>query len=158
MQLLAQGLERFLKVTYALAYAGRSAALPGRDDMKLRYGHKLIRITDDLVELAEQSDAYAKRPAVQEDIEFIREDADLRQLLQILSEFGSESRYHRLDKFLDPDSVEEDEPAQKWAAFETAVALRHPDWAGEVSSKTDMEKMYRRGVVHTAYLMDRFAC
>jgi hypothetical protein len=156
MQLLAQGLERFLKVTYALAHLGQTGMLPGRKKMRTQYGHKLVGITDDLVALAERSTGYVDRPAVREDLEFVRTDADLRQVLQILSEFGATSRYHRLDEFLDPQSVREDDPSQKWAAFEAEIIGRQPDWLEEIESGS-AEKVHRTAVLYAAQLVDRFA-
>jgi hypothetical protein len=86
LQLLAQGLERFLKLTYVLAVLQDSDNLPSIREMR-RYSHDLERLADALVGLV------APAHRVQVDLEFIRSDGDLRSLLRLLSDFGQESRY-----------------------------------------------------------------
>ena len=51
-------------------------------------------------QVATQPD-YVSRPAVQDDLAFIRHDTHLRQMLGVLSTFGTWSRYYRLEAFLD---------------------------------------------------------
>ena len=94
LQLLAQGLERFLKVTYAMAELGRAGTLPSPAQMK-RYGHDLQSLTDDLVQIVSTSKACVRRPAVQEDMSFVRSSTELRAVLAHLGDFGKRNRYYR---------------------------------------------------------------
>ena len=71
MQLLAQGIERFLKLTYAMACQRESGDMPRRDAIR-KYGHRLVLLADALVGVAERSPDYVRRRAVQDDLEFIR--------------------------------------------------------------------------------------
>jgi hypothetical protein len=155
MQLLAQGIERFLKLTYAMACQRESGDMPRRDAIR-KYGHRLVLLADALVGVAERSPNYARRQAVQDDLEFIRANEDLRRLLTFLEDFGVEGRYHRLDEFLDPGFTDDDSPYQKWSAFETEIALRASDWVEDIQSNKGAEKMLRGAIAYIAYLLDRF--
>jgi hypothetical protein len=157
MQMLAQGLERFLKVTYAMAELGGSGALPTRDRLRTKYGHDLVRLTDDLVQATAGAADYVGRPAVREDLSFISSQSDLRRILALLSEFGKESRYHRLDEFLDPASAIDDDPYRKWQEFEMDVIRRQPEWLQQMSSTDRAEQLRRDATAYAAYLLDRFA-
>jgi hypothetical protein len=136
MQLLAQGFERLLKLTLALAELETTGGLPSSKRLRADYGHDIVALTDAVVERVGNQPAYARRPAVQEDLHFIRHDAHLRQMLAVLSTFGAWSRYYRLEEFLDPDGVApEDDPDRAWEAIETQILRRHPDWIQQLGSK-----------------------
>ncbi|HEU6443513.1 MAG TPA: hypothetical protein VFL61_00490 [Gaiellaceae bacterium] len=79
MQLLSQGLERFLKLTYVMEELGSSGSLPTRQRMRQHYGHGLVQLTDDLIDLVDKKSDYAGRPVVQHDIDFIRSDGTCGQ-------------------------------------------------------------------------------
>jgi hypothetical protein len=136
MQLLAQGFERLLKLTLALAELQATGALPPSKHLRVEYGHDIVALTDAVVERVANQPAYARRPAVQEDLDFIRDDAHLRQMLAVLSTFGTWSRYYRLEEFLDPHGVApEDDPDLAWEAIETEILRRHPDWIQQLDPK-----------------------
>lgn len=158
MQLLSQGLERFLKLTYVMAELGSSGSLPSRRRMRQHYGHRLIRLTDDLIELVGKAPDYVRRPAVQKDIDFVRSDKDLRTVLDLLGAFGQDARYHRLDELLggapaDPDS----DPYRRWAAFELEVVQRHESWLDRVGSVEHAADLHRDIATYIAGRVDRFA-
>jgi hypothetical protein len=157
MQLLALGLERFLKLTYAMAVVGDSGRLPDRKHMK-RVGHDLADVTDRLVRLVEAVPGYASRPAVSEDLIFIRDNVDFRRVLALLSDFAKEGRYHRLDEFLDPDSVDVDhDPYRTFESLEMEFVQRQPDWVELIEAPEGARELQRKSVLHLAYLIDRFA-
>lgn len=109
IQLLAQGFERLLKLTLALAELESSGALPSSKRLRVDYGHNIVAVTDAVVDLVADRRAYARRPAVQDDLNFIRHDSNLRWMLTVLSTFGKWRRYYRLDEFLDLDGVSPDD-------------------------------------------------
>lgn len=136
MQLLAQGFERLLKLTFALAELKTTGGLPPSKVFRVDYKHDIVALTDAVVERVANQPAYACRPAVQDDLQFIRHDAHLRQMLVVLSTFGQWSRYYRLEEFLDPDGVApEDDPDRAWEAIETEILRRHPDWPQQLDPK-----------------------
>lgn len=129
MQLLAQGFERFLKLTLALARLKTYGSLPTSEELRKAYGHNVLALTDAVIAIVEQQRDYKCRPAVQEDLEFLRNDQLLRRMLSALSIFGKWSRYYRLAEFLDPEAVSPDEdPDRAWEAIESIILRRHPDW------------------------------
>ena len=103
MQLLAQGFERLLKLTFALAELGTTGELPPTKRLRADYRHDIVALADAVVELVANKPAYTRRPAVPDDLYFIRHDTNLRQMLAVLSTFGTWSRYYRLEEFLDPE-------------------------------------------------------
>jgi hypothetical protein len=129
MQLLAQGLERLLKLTLALAELKDSGALPDPKTLKSTYGHDILALVDAVVGLVEGQDEYVCRPAVQEDLSFLRDDSHLRSVLAALSTFGTWSRYYRLQEFLAPEDVDpKDDPDRAWKRIEMELLQAHPDW------------------------------
>lgn len=155
MQLLAQGFERLLKLTYALAKLKQEGQLPKSTDIRHKYGHNLSRLTDDLIALVEAEPDYIGRPAVKADIEFMRNDTDLRRILDLLSTFGAGSRYFRFDEFLDPASVnDDDDPDRAWEAMEGEIIRRDPAWLEKV--KTGDRRAYREAAETIAGLLEQF--
>lgn len=133
MQLLAQGFERLLKLTLALAELETKGKLPTSKRLKSAYGHDIVALTDAVVELVADRPTYADRPAVQEDLDFLRRDTHLRRMLGVLSTFGAWSRYYRLEEFLNPDQVKpDDDPDRAWEAIESEVLRQHPDWSQQL--------------------------
>jgi hypothetical protein len=106
MQLLAQGFERLLELSLALAELGITGALPPSKRLRNVYRHDIVALTDAVVDRVADKSAYTRHPGVQDDLEFIRHDTHLRQMLAVLSTFGTWSRYYRLEEFLDPDGVD----------------------------------------------------
>ena len=158
LQLLAQGLERFLKVTYAMAARRETGKLPTPKEIRGRFGHDLIAITEGLLQSVEGSDEYIDRPAVRDDLEFIRADQDLRDLLVLLSEFGKHGRYQRLDAFLAPESVDDEaNPYRRWEELESKIARRHPGWSDKIGDVQGARELQRMAGDQMAYLVDRFA-
>ena len=154
MQLLAQGFERLLKLTYALAYLKQHGKLPEPKNIR-RYSHNLSLLTDDLVALVVAEDDYIRRPAVQADIDFIRNDTDLRRILDLLSTFGTWSRYYRLEEFLDPDSVNASaDPDRAWEAHESEIIKRDPDWLDKLKPGDD--RVFREATSTIAGLLERY--
>lgn len=136
MQLLAQGFERLLKLTLALAELGVTGELPPSKRLRNDYRHDIVALTDAVVDRVADKSAYARRPAVQDDLDFIRHDTHLRQMLAVLSTFGTWSRYYRLEEFLDPDGVDcQDDPDRAWEAVQTEILRRHPDWIEQLDPK-----------------------
>lgn len=151
LQLLAQGLERFLKLTYVLAVLEDSGALPSIRDMR-RYSHDLERLADALVSVV------APRHRVQVDLEFIRSDGDLRSLLRLLSDFGQESRYHHLNALLDPASVDvEDDPSRQWSEFEDQFASQLPNRIERMGTYEGQEEIFREAAIAIAALVDQLS-
>jgi hypothetical protein len=158
MQLLAQGLERLLKLTYAVADLGEKGALPSGRAIARDFGHDLVALADALTERVKGAETYVHRPAVRDDLEFVRSDEDLRRVLTVLSEFGMGGRYHRLDEFLDPESVRDRvDPYRDWERLESEIVRRQPAWAERIGDPRAARELQRGAITYVAQLVDRFA-
>ena len=140
LQLLAQGFERLLKLTYALAWMKQHGHLPDTRTFR-QFGHRVDRLTDELVTLVATQLEYASRPAVQDDLDFLRSDPLLRSHLQLLSAFGTWSRYYHFEEFLGAVHGDEADPELTWDRIEMEILasvegglalLQHPGRADEV--------------------------
>ena len=124
--LAAQGFERFLKLTRALVHLRHDGRLPTAREAQ-RWGHHLLKLLDDtLNEFAKDMD-FTARPAIRDDINFLRTDPLARKLLGMLDEFGTGGRYHNLDVMLDGHSSV-DSPLDRWSASEMALFDADPKW------------------------------
>lgn len=160
LQLLAQGFERFLKLTYALALLKRDGALPSPAVFRGRgaYGHNIVRLTDDLVAVVEAEPEYVSRPAVQDDFRFIRHDSELRRILHLLSTFGTWSRYYQFEAFLAPSGVEpDDDPDRGWQEIEMDVFRCQSDGMELLADPHRRDEVYRRIAEHVTGVLERFA-
>lgn len=139
MQQLASGFERLLKLTFIQASLHQLGERPSGERMARSYSHKLLPLTDDLVELASAIPLYADRPIVKDDLGFIRSDQGLRSLLEILGNFGQRGRYSNLDGLLDSSKINPDlEPRRQWSDLETELVMARSDWV-EIALSPSLE-------------------
>jgi hypothetical protein len=158
MQLLAQGFERFLKLTYALAFLKREGYLPDARTFRKTYGHDLAKLCEDLLELVSIEADYTARPVVQEDLHFMRTDIDLRRYLRLLTTFGVWSRYYRFEAFLGrPNLDSKDDPDQEWREIESDALRATDGWAELLASPTGSGEVHRRVAEHVGHTLTRFA-
>lgn len=104
MQLLAQGFERFLKVTKAVIQLNTQGTLPTSKQLKTEYGHGLSKLLDDILTACNEDSDFTDRPAIRDDLAFLATDSHWREMVDILSDFGSGGRYHDLNTMLDGPS------------------------------------------------------
>jgi hypothetical protein len=146
LQHLASGFERFAKLTYIEAYRYTKHERPGGSVLK-RHGHDVLGLIDALLELVEGVSDYASRPAVSEDLEFIRTDQGLRDLLGVLSHFGQRGRYSRIDGLVAGGGSDvESEPSRQWDEIELRLLMSRADWE-EVIETSEAERAGAREVV-----------
>lgn len=100
-QLLSQGFERFMKSYICIAYKNIHDKYPNHSYIK-NLGHDLKSL---LIEILENYYVDFKRPQFQEDIKFLKENDDLKELLFIISEFGKKSRYYNFDLITDNKNI-----------------------------------------------------
>ena len=127
LHLLAQGYERFLKVTHAVNRLSTEGALPTSRQLRREFGHVLTDLLDEIVAACRDDSTFISRPAIQDDMDFLAADQHWREILDILSDLGSGGRYHDLDTMLDGTSAW-DSPLDRWKALEMAYWRTDPKW------------------------------
>lgn len=156
LQLLAQGYERLVKCTIVAALAARGEALPDRKQIGRDWGHKLTDVHFKMIELVESVREYANRPAVTEDLEFMRQDADLLALLDLLGNFAGGGRYFDLDTVLGfNDGSPDMAPSRIWSELES----RFWDRVSEGDAITDLagDEVHRRIGLAIVAVLDRYS-
>jgi len=124
-QLLSSGFERLMKCHICLGYYEANNIYPDSKYLKNcggKNGHDLIELKNTiLTSLFSVHDI----PVLQEDIEFLKNDKDLEQLIYLLSEFGKYARYHNLD--IITSATEPSIDVKKlWEDYETNVVTSNP--------------------------------
>ena len=127
MQLLAQGFERFLKVTKAVIQLNTEGALPTSQQLRTGYGHRLSKLLDEIVTACNKDSDFTDRPAIQDDLHFLATDGHWREMVDILSDFGSGGRYHDLNTMLDGPSGAPS-PLERLDALEMDYCRADPAW------------------------------
>lgn len=130
MHLLANGFERFLKLTLAIAELESTGSLPDAEQLRRRFGHDLTKLNDAIAARANRVAAYTARPAAQDDLAFLRTDALLRDILSALTLYAKQGRYHNMATFLGGQSAGDADEA--WQGIEASVLKASPEWAARL--------------------------
>jgi hypothetical protein len=94
--LLSSGFERLMKCMICLKYLDKNGKFPSTEEIR-NYRHNLINIKNKIVsECISKKRAY-ETPALKNDYDFLVNDRDLEKLVEILSDFGQNARYHNLN-------------------------------------------------------------
>ncbi|WP_286971889.1 hypothetical protein [Flavobacterium sp. UBA4854] len=138
-QLLSQGFERFMKSYICLAYHNENSEYPTFKYLK-NLGHDLESLLKEII------DNYYfdfKRPQYNNDIEFLKNDEDLKELLFIISEFGKKSRYYNFD-LITENKVIPLNAKELWTEFENKHLFRDEKLLSKLSSReTEHEVFYK---------------
>ena len=138
-QLLSQGFERFMKSYICLAYQNKNNEYPTFKYLK-NLGHDL----ESLLEVIIDNYYYDfKRPQYNLDIEFLKNDVDLKELLFIISEFGKKSRYYNFD-LITENKVIPLNTKELWTEFENKHLFRDEKLLSKLFSReTEDEVFYK---------------
>jgi len=115
-QLLASGLERLLKCYFCLVYEARNGSFPDLTFLK-SIGHSLADAKQKLID--EYFNANGRQLLV-DDLDFLRNDALLDGIINILSEFGKMARYYNLDVVAGSPNPPIN-PSSEWEQLETKI-------------------------------------
>ena len=115
-QLMASGLERFMKCYVLLIYDGRHGSYPDNTYVE-RLRHDLQKLLKLIC-----TDFYGgtERPWVQRELHFVTTDSVLQDCIRILSLFGQKARYYNLDVVTGVHNPPID-PKAEWTALEFSV-------------------------------------
>lgn len=115
--LLASGLERFMKCYICLVYEAREGKYPDFNMLK-NLGHDLSKLNEEIINNYFAED---NRPALKEDLLFLKEDEKLKIILKILSEFGRYARYYNLDVVTGKSVQSSFDPKDEWERLERSI-------------------------------------
>jgi len=120
-QLLASGLERLLKCYFCLVFEARQGTFPDTTFLK-SIGHNLVDAKQMLVDDYFESNGI---PLLIDDLDFLRNDPLLDQIIGILSEFGKMARYYNLEIVTGSPNPPID-PSSEWERLETKIESPSP--------------------------------
>jgi hypothetical protein len=119
-QLLASGMERLLKCYFCLVFEARNNHYPDSKYLK-GFSHDL--------QVLKKEFAYnyfqVNSQLMQADLDFLKTDQVLEELVRVLSEFGMKARYYNLDVVTGERSLPIDAKAD-WEAIETGLVNPAP--------------------------------
>ena len=127
-QLIASGLERFMKCYLCLVHRGLHGEYP--TDMK-DFGHDLEELLDRIL----RHHFGSARPILREDRDFLANDTVLRRVLAILSDFGKLGRYYNLD-VVSGKETNRLNPKEEWDALEGDI-LSPVEYANDLERLRD---------------------
>lgn len=116
-QLLSQGFERFMKTYICLAYYNEHDTFPNYKKIR-KFSHSLEKLFTTIID-----DYYPiyKSPQYILDCKFLDENTDIRELLNILSEFGLGVRYYNFDLITDSPKNTVTSTKESWEEFENKL-------------------------------------
>lgn len=106
MLLLSTGLERLMKVLLCIYSLDEEGKFLEHEVLKFELGHDLLELKARVEEKGFTEEAL-RRKAMQEDLQFLQEDALLNEIISFLSDFAINDRYLYLDGINDPEANRE---------------------------------------------------
>jgi hypothetical protein len=153
MLLLAGGYERLMKCLLCLAHLARRGRFPKFEYIKTP-GHNLPALLSMLVDEVFLPGYANSRVAAQDDLRFLRGDARLGQLIDLVSQFAQSARYHDLDVIVGGPSKDDDPPKRTWDEIEQAVLHDLGLEKGHEAGKLD--EVYRQLIRELVIRFERF--
>ncbi|RTY78016.1 hypothetical protein EKL97_14610 [Flavobacterium sp. LS1P28] len=138
-QLLSQGLERFMKSYICLAYENTNNEYPTFKYIK-SLGHDLESLLEEIIK---KYYIDFNRPQYTNDVDFLKKDTDLKELLFIISEFGKKSRYYNFDIITENKDVPLN-TKELWDKFENKHLMKDEKLLSKLFSReTEHEVFYK---------------
>lgn len=156
MLLLASGFERLLKLTIALHELAASGEMPTSQRIKKRFGHDVRKLTDEFVRIASRDPKFMDRPACAEDVAFLSSNTELQAVIDALTVFAGQGRYHDLELFLEAQWANSRDPKHLWDDIEMRILRRHPEQQQKLGT-LDFNDFYEVLAGELTYLVDRYA-
>lgn len=134
-QLLSQGFERLFKAYICVGYYHYNTELPNFKILK-NLGHDLIALFD---EIKDKYFVKHKPPIFEEDWDFISNNSLVREIIDILSDFGKQARYYNFNLITSNPKLGKN-PKERWESLESRIKpldakqislLLNPDTADE---------------------------
>jgi hypothetical protein len=141
--LLASGFERLMKTVICCYHLKKDGEFPTRNIFRGQKGHDLVRLLDVITKECFSDTYVADIPAAREDINFLRDDIKLRNIVRILSDFGKSARYYNLNVVLgeaDPGPS----PDEEWGKLEMEILQEDPEWAARIADPSQESAIFQQ--------------
>ncbi|RXR17349.1 hypothetical protein EQG63_11210 [Flavobacterium amnicola] len=136
-QLLSQGFERFMKSYICLAYQNVNKKYPTFEYIR-DLGHDLESLLREII------DKYYfdfNRPQYKNDVEFLKNNTELKELLFIISEFGKKSRYYNFDLVTENKKIPLN-TKELWNNFENKHLINDEKLLSKLFSQETQHEVY----------------
>lgn len=143
MMTLASGVERLMKVIICFHILDSSGKFPSSYpwEGKKRNGHDLILLLDHITSNCFTDEYLTRIPIAKQDIEFLRTDKHVIELVRILSAFGQSARYYNLDVI--KGQKYNDSPKDEWQKMESFILKEKPDWQSLTDGDLNLDETYK---------------
>lgn len=156
MLTLASGFERLMKTIICLHYFRETGKFPRRSVFPSGVrGHDLVWLLSKITNECFGREYIEGRKAASDDIGYLRNDAQLHELIKVLSDFGQSARYHNLNIVLDV-RVTTSSPEHQWDKLEGLMLKEDEDWAHQWIA-TDLNELYEKIGTRLISRLERFA-
>jgi len=153
--LISSGFERLMKCIICYWHLKKNKKYPSNKRLR-ELGHRLDILLQEIVDICKQFGNYDNRKATTEDLDFLKNNKRLHNIIRILSEFADGGRYYNLD-IVSQGNSEYSEPEDKWREFETEIIKEDPEFAELIKNPAKSDEMYDKiNKVLMTYL-ERFA-
>lgn len=140
-QLLSSGFERLMKCHICLGYYEIHDTYPDIDYLKRcggKTGHDLIKLKNTI---ATSFFSTHNIPVLQEDLDLLKNDKDLEQLIDLLSEFGKYARYYNLD-IVTSSAKPSIDVKLRWEDYENNLLTLNPKLLHELGNFETQDKIF----------------
>lgn len=144
MLMLASGVERFMKVIICFHTIETTCAFPSAypwEVEKKKKGHDLVFLLSHITTHCFTDDYLRKIPVAKGDIDYLRNDTHVLEIVRILSAFGQSARYYNLD--IIKGQKYHDSPKDEWQKLESLILREKPDWQNLIDSDLNLDETYK---------------
>jgi hypothetical protein len=153
--LISSGFERLMKCIICYRHLKVDEEYPPMRVLT-DAGHNLDVLLQKIIEICNEFDSYNDRPATRDDLDFIKNNAKLHSIIEILSGFAQGGRYYNLNIVTAGES-EFEEPKDKWEELETEIVQDDPELKELMKDLKKTDEMYQRINTILMQYLERFA-
>jgi len=156
MLTLASGFERLMKTIICLYTFRETGQFPSRSAFPRGVrGHDLVWLLDKITSKCFDGEYIKGRQAASEDIGYLCNDVQVRELVKVLSDFGQSARYYNLNVVLGENTTVLS-PHRQWDRVERTVLEEDADWAHQLMA-ADLDELYSRITTKLIIKLERLA-
>jgi len=155
--LLASGFERLLKMIICLGNLEKYGKFPIKNKyFKGIAGHNIEKLLELVMDSVKTWNYSYKYLATKDDIDFIKENSDLKEFIELLSSFGMESRYYNINIILGSTSNKLHNPKKMFDKFCFKIIKRNQNWIDKIQYP-QIDETIKEFNKYLTYLIQRLA-